>query len=55
LDGFVGRDGWTSLENYERAKAVFEELREEGLKQFSGQELADFEEQSRWVVGKDRV
>jgi pentatricopeptide repeat protein len=55
LDGFVNRDGCTSLENYERAKAMFDELREEGLKQFTGQELADFEEQSRWVVGKDRV
>ena len=51
LDGFVSRDGWTSLENYERAKAFFEELRNEGLKQLSGEELADF--QSRWVVGKD--
>jgi len=51
LDGFVSRDGWTSLENYERAKAFFEELRNEGLKQLSGEELAD--SQSRWVVGKD--
>jgi hypothetical protein len=35
------------------AKVMFEELREEVVKQFSGQELADFEEQSRWVVGND--
>jgi hypothetical protein len=35
LDGFVSRDGWTSLENYEKAKAMFEELGEEGPKQFS--------------------
>jgi hypothetical protein len=55
LDGFVSRDGWTSLENYEKAKAFVEELREEGLKQLSGQELAEFEASSRWVVGKDRV
>ena len=49
----MSRDGWASLENYERAKTMFEELREEGLKQFSSQELADFEKQSRWVVGED--
>jgi hypothetical protein len=55
LDGLVSRDGWTSLENFEKAKAFFEELREEGLKQLSGQELAEFEASSRWVVGKDRV
>lgn len=34
---------------------MFKELGEEGLKQFSGWELADFEEQSRWVVGGGRV
>ena len=49
----MNRDGWTSPGNYERAKAIFEELREEGMKQLSGAELADFEAQSRWVVGKD--
>jgi hypothetical protein len=32
---------------------MLEEFREEGLKQLSGAEFADFEAQSRWVVGKD--
>jgi hypothetical protein len=41
------------LDNYEKATAIFEELGEEGPKQSSGWELAGFEEQSWWVVGKD--
>lgn len=53
LDGFVFRDGWTSLDNYDNARKFFKELREAGLDRFSGAELADFELRSRWVVGKD--
>lgn len=43
LHGFVSRGGWTSHENYDRAKAMLEGFREEGLKLMSGEELAEFE------------
>lgn len=50
LHGFVARDGWTSLENYEEAVDLFKRLREEGLKNLDGDELVEFERESRWVV-----
>ena len=43
MHGFVSRGGWTSHENYDRAKAMLEEFREEGLELMSGEELAEFE------------
>lgn len=43
MHGFISRGGWTSHENYDRAKAMLEEFREEGLKLMSGEELAEFE------------
>ncbi|RMY96794.1 hypothetical protein D0864_05048 [Hortaea werneckii] len=49
LSGFVSPDGYTSLEDYEEARRVFKELREEGLRSLSGKELAEFEDQSTWV------
>jgi len=49
LEGFVSRDGWTSLENYHDALRFFEELRENGLEQLSGADLVDFELRSRWA------
>jgi len=49
LSGFVSPDGYTSLEDYEDARKFFKELREEGLQLFSGKELADFADQSKWV------
>lgn len=53
LEGFVSRDGYTSTENYDEARKMFEELREEGLAHLVGAELADFEEQSRWAKRSD--
>lgn len=50
LDGFVHRDGWTSNDNYEQALEMFAELREQGLKHLDGEELAVFEEQTRWAM-----
>ncbi|KAI7542419.1 hypothetical protein KC331_g7991 [Hortaea werneckii] len=49
LSGFVSPDGYTSLEDYEDARKLFKELREEGLQNLSGKELADFVDQSKWV------
>jgi pentatricopeptide repeat protein len=49
LDGFVGRHGYTSIENYEEARRMFEELREEGLAHLSGAELDEFLAQSQWA------
>jgi hypothetical protein len=53
LDGFVSRDGWTSLENYQDAFRFLQELRDQGLSQLSGSDLVDFEQQSRWVTKDD--
>jgi pentatricopeptide repeat protein len=49
LAGFVSRDGYTSIEHYDEARKMFEELREEGLAHLTGTELADFAEQSQWA------
>lgn len=49
LAGFVSRDGWTSNATYDQALEMFAELREEGLKTFTGKERADFEAQTRWA------
>jgi hypothetical protein len=50
LDGFVSRDGWTSLENYQDAIQFFQELRNQVLGQLTGSDSIDFEQQSRWVT-----
>lgn len=52
LDGFVSRDGWTSLENYQDAPRFFQQLRDQGLSQLSASDLVDFELQSRWATEK---
>lgn len=49
LEGFIARDGWTSNERYEEALEMFAGIREEGLKQLTGEERLDFEKQSRWA------
>ncbi|KAI7087692.1 hypothetical protein KC356_g3914 [Hortaea werneckii] len=49
LSGFVSPDGYTSHGDYEDARKLFKELREKGLQIFSGKELADFVDQSKWV------
>ncbi|KAL5330751.1 hypothetical protein ACEPPN_000272 [Leptodophora sp. 'Broadleaf-Isolate-01'] len=49
LEGFIARDGWTSNERYEEALEMFASIREEGLKQLTGEERLDFEKQSRWA------
>ncbi|CAD6448374.1 ea77e627-0550-48d3-b66d-8400f355dfdf [Sclerotinia trifoliorum] len=52
LAGLVSRDGWTSHETYDQALEIFAELREAGLKNFTGKERADFEAQTRWAERK---
>ena len=52
LAGLVSRDGWTSNETYVQAREMFAELREEGLKNLSGEERMDFEAQTRWAERK---
>ncbi|RMY81047.1 hypothetical protein D0861_08431 [Hortaea werneckii] len=49
LSGFVSPDGYTSHGDYEDARKLFKELREKGLQIFSGKELADFVDQSKWM------
>lgn len=54
LEGFVARDGWTSNETYEEALKMFAGLREDGLKQMTGEERNDFEKRTRWASMADR-
>ncbi len=48
LAGLVSRDGWTSNKTFDQALEMFAELREEGLKNLTRKEPADFEAQTRW-------
>lgn len=50
LKGKVDNTGYTTHEFFDDAVALFSSLRENGLKQLEGQELKDFEEQTRWVL-----
>ena len=45
--GLVSRDGWTSKETYDQVLELFAELRQEGLKNLTGQERVTFEAQTR--------
>lgn len=54
LEGFVARDGWTSNETYEEALETFAGLREERLKQMTGEERSDFEKRTAWASMADR-
>lgn len=49
LQGFVARDGWTENGMYEKAREMLAGLREEGLKQMTGEERDDFEKRTRWA------
>jgi hypothetical protein len=53
LEGFVARDGWTSNETYKEVLEMFAGLREEGLKQMTGEERRDFEKRTRWAKRND--
>lgn len=53
LESLVHRDGWTSNENYNQALEIFTQLREAGLKNLTGEELREFEQQTRWA-SKDK-
>ncbi|ELR06647.1 hypothetical protein GMDG_00264 [Pseudogymnoascus destructans 20631-21] len=55
LEGVVARDGWTSNETYEEALKMFAGLREEGLKQMTGEEGSDFEKRTRLASMADRL
>lgn len=50
LEGFVSRDGRTSNNNYEAALEIFAELREEGLKDMTGEDREEFEKGTRWAT-----
>lgn len=52
LQGFVHRDGWTSIGGYERALEMFSQSREQGLQSLTGVERSDFEENTRWAMKK---
>ncbi|KAK3696427.1 Phosphotransferase enzyme [Vermiconidia calcicola] len=49
LDGVVSRDGWVTLEDYEKAIEIFQAYREEGLKTLQGEERSAFEESMNWL------
>lgn len=53
LPGFVGRDGWTSNETYDKALRIFGDLRE-GLKSLMGKSRATFEAQTR-LAGRESL
>jgi len=46
--GFVARDGWTHVDTYDNALALFSELRESSLKDLKGKVKGVFEEHTRW-------
>ncbi|PSN61842.1 hypothetical protein BS50DRAFT_603955 [Corynespora cassiicola Philippines] len=52
LQGFVGRDGYTSNEYHDQALEMFLQLREQGLQTLSGEEWEAFEKNTRWAVKK---
>ncbi|RFU24389.1 hypothetical protein B7463_g11948, partial [Scytalidium lignicola] len=47
ISGLVSRDGWTSNETYNQALEMFIELREEGLKNFTGEDREVFDAQTK--------
>lgn len=49
LEGFVGRDGYTANEDYERGRTFFQELLEEGLPHLSRSEQEEFAELVPWA------
>jgi len=49
LDGLIQCDGWTSNEIYDQALQLFAQLRKEGLQNLTGEELREFEQQTRWA------
>ncbi|KAI2606604.1 kinase-like domain-containing protein [Hypoxylon sp. NC1633] len=52
VSSLVQRDGWTSNENYERAVALFAQLREEGLQHLDGEDRDEFERETQWWIIK---
>jgi hypothetical protein len=49
MDGYVQRDGWTCLETYEPARELFAYMRDEVLKDATGEERVELERLSRWA------
>ena len=47
--GIVTRDGWTPIDKYDDAVALFSELRHMGLQKLTGKERERFGEQTRWA------
>ncbi|PYH86530.1 hypothetical protein BO82DRAFT_370885 [Aspergillus uvarum CBS 121591] len=47
IEGFVKRDGWTSLDTFDAAFSFFSELRERGLRHMKGEEKRAFDRQTR--------
>lgn len=50
LEGKVDSSGWTTHENFDNAVEYFSRLREEGLDSLVGEERAEFEAETRWVL-----
>lgn len=53
LEGFVARDGWTSNENFDAARQMFADLREEGLNLLEGDDREQLETRSQWAILKN--
>lgn len=49
IDPLVKRDGWTHIETYDEARAIFAKLREVGLSDMKGDERESFERETRWA------
>lgn len=50
LEGKVDSSGWTTHENFDKAVEYFSRLREAGLDSLVGEELAEFEAETRWIL-----
>lgn len=50
LEGKVDASGYTTHENFADAVEYFSRLREMGLDSLEGDERAEFEEETRWIL-----
>ena len=50
LEGKVDASGWTTHDNFDNAVEYFSRLREAGLDSLVGDELAEFEAETRWIL-----
>jgi hypothetical protein len=48
----VTKDGFVANEDYGEALEVLQAVREKGLREFDGEERAEFERATRWAIKK---